>query len=292
MHAEGHRGIAVGLEADGIIEVTRVRRVDGDDGLAGQVLALAECAVAVGGLEAGQGGAGVVQRGWGKLIGKSVGTNDRERLDLSRAGDAQAFNDDADRQFARAWVLDDLDDDLVAHFWPGLADVPHDDRRYQCLAVRQNEPRTVGLRKRADEPALAAADDLDDLAAEDHLPAPLAGRGCAGDDRVAVHGAASAFRGDEQVAVAVGLVGHDETEALGVRPVRAYNAGAHWRKRQRVLRPDDDPSGVPQPLDGLAERAVLLVLDAHLPGKLPFLERLILPPGQELHYGVNVLFRH
>ena len=86
MNAESDRAVAACLETDCVIEISRIRRVDGDNGQAGQVFAIGEGTAVIVGVEPGQGGAGFFKCLRGKLVDQAVGANYRERFDFGRAG--------------------------------------------------------------------------------------------------------------------------------------------------------------------------------------------------------------
>ena len=291
VHAERDRPVAVRGQADRIVEVAGVGRVDRDHDLIGHILAPGAFG-RVGRVEGLDGRPGVVHRGLGELILDPVRPDDRLRLDRGGAGLPERLDDHPRRQFAPMGILSDLDDDLRARLRTGGADVADDDRRVRLLAFRLDEPGPPRLGERADEAVLAPPEDLDDLPGIERLPVaatPLAG---AGDHEVAAHRPARVLRRDEQVAVGVGRRGRDEAEPARVRPELAHDARGHLGQRQGVAFAEDDVPGVAEALDRLAERAVLRVGDAHLSRELARLEGLVVPPRKMFEYCVCVPFRH
>src|SRR5690606_39104708 len=129
---------------------------------------------------------------------------------------AEHARDDALGEHVALGVLDDLDDDLVAGLDVLGGGVADNDGLREFAPVGLHEPLLPLLEDVAGEGGALALEDLDDLADEALLVAATALARDEDAHAVAGEGAAGRVRGDEDVALAVLVVGADEAEALGV----------------------------------------------------------------------------
>ncbi len=243
VHAE-HPGRAVFFvsrveldDADGIIEVLGVGRVDGDDEVFGEVFAVGGDGFA----DAFGGVACLVGDVLGEGHGQAEGVHDRVGLDIGLAGFAQDLRDDALGEFVvgRLAVGQQLDDDLGVLGGVGAADVSDEDRIAECSTVGDDDPELAFARECAGVASLSALDDFDDDACEGRaVPAGgaafLVGEDL-GSDAVAGHGVGGVAGRDEQVAVLDELVGHEEAEAVGVLPEQADDELARRGEADRAF---------------------------------------------------------
>ena len=145
----------------GVVEVAGVGRVDGDDQVAGEVLAAVEVVF----VEGGGGVAGLLQGVLGKLVGQAEGADDRQRIDARLAARPEHLGDDAFAAVLRRREAQHLEDDLVVGpgaLGPGIADV---DAVAEDGAVDADVALAVALEVGADELPRGPLQDAQDLAA-------------------------------------------------------------------------------------------------------------------------------
>ena len=222
VHAEAPARGAVAFEplhADRVVEVASVGRIDGDGEQAGQILAIAPRSRGVP-LEVRRHGAGLLEHGLGKGTGQPVAGDDRGGLDIELAGLAEDLDDHALAEHAVAGMVQQFEDDLVAALRVLRAGIADDDRIVQHPAVGDREPLRTVLLQRAAEARASAGDDLLDATVEVlGLVANGAATGTAAAaedpraDAIAADRIADAFGGNEEVALAEGLIRDHEAEA-------------------------------------------------------------------------------
>ena len=254
--AQGAEPPVVAREADGVVEVPRRRRVDGDDERIAQVGAVLQLGL----VEVSRLLSGVFQGVVVEDVGDAERPDDGQRVDARLAALPQDLGDDALALDLRRRIPDHLDGDLVAGLRALRAGVADVDGRGERLAVDLDVAATLLLEVVADEHARGPRDHADDLAlvVEAGRVRPL--HDLHG-HHVARGGVEPAVGGDVDVVVpALRLLGADEAEALRRSAERADEEALVRRGRLReglVLR-QVELSLPDQGLHGRAELGVIL----------------------------------
>ena len=167
------------------------------------------------GLEAGRGGAGLLDTFFRELLGKPEGLDHGLGFNIGESRLAQNLGDDAFTQLVADGVGRDLDDDLVAGAGVLDARVLDNDGLGEFLAVGKDEPEPAPLGELAGEAGAFALDDLENVPGD----VALAVAGGAVDlhaDAIAGEGVGDGVGRDENVALAEGDFRDDEAEAAGI----------------------------------------------------------------------------
>ena len=160
VNAENPAALLVRFETDRVVEILRIRRVDGHDHLAGTVLAFPQRLAR----ERSGGGPRLLQ-GLGFELARQMKLMDhRPDLRVILSGSAEHLDDHAASQDVLARIGEDFHDDFV--FFAGVlgGDVLDDDRLDERGAVGLHQPGLRMPHQGADEPVVRPLHHGDDLA--------------------------------------------------------------------------------------------------------------------------------
>jgi hypothetical protein len=312
------RGVV--LQADGVVKVARVGRVDGEDELGRQVLAGFPRAVLFL-LEALARFAGFLDGLFAEHLAQAVALDDRLRLHIGATGLAEHLHDDALGVVVLGGVAHDLEHDLVAGLCVLGVRVANDHRVAQGAAVWNDVVLALDLGERARERSLAALDDFEhatghallgaeaSAAARATRPARAAGAAASAAEcaataarvappqHLAAHGVAvqrvlGVPRGYVQVALSRGGFGNDEAKPARVELQAPRDLLAVLGQAQLLVLAHVEPAGRGQLLNSLRKGLLGLFWYAHLPTNLVDCGGLVVVVGQVIDDALGEAKRH
>ncbi len=153
-------GLLVARQADGVVEIAGVGRVDGDDRVLREVFAAVEVSFVkrLGRLPR------FLKGRLGKHVGEAERADDREGVDAGLAIRPQHLDDNAFATVFRAGKAQHLEDDLVVRLRPLGARVADKDTVTEDGAVDADEAFSLALEVGADEMARGPLEDTEDAA--------------------------------------------------------------------------------------------------------------------------------
>ena len=288
VHAEHPVAVGVAVQADRVVEVLGIRRIDRDDHLVADVLSL--------GAWFGAEGRGGAARLFQALLIECSRQMElpQNRLDfrLVPPGAAEHLDDHTPRQVLLIRIRQDLDDNLVFLLGVLGRDVFDDNRLDKPAPIRLNDQRLRMPGQGPDELIVGSFEHLDDLTRIPGLASPHAFARRLGKDGVAGHGVACAVGGDEQIAVRIRFERHDEAETFGVLAEGADNLAGHGGQSHEVAASDDDVPGAAQLFEGRFEFRIGVRLHAQRFGQLRHLHRGVIGMLEQLDNPVSIHVRH
>ncbi len=282
------RGAFELAEGDGVVEVAGVIGVDGGDEFVGEVFAVGhELSRVVG----HGGGAGLGEDGFGEGAGEVELADDALEFYLGLAFSAEDFGDDALGELVALGIFEDFEDDFVIFGTVFGGDVADFDGGFEDVAVGDDDPSTGLFGKRADDFIGGAFENFDDAAGDIFSVAGVvffADDDFSG-DVVAGDGVEVFACGDEEIAVGVGFVRDDETEAAGGLAENAGDFVSDGGESEGAAGGDNDFVGGGEFIDGPFEFFLALRRDAELFGEVGGADRFAVLAAEEVDDRVVVL---
>ena len=255
-------------DGDGVVEVLRVRWVNGQRKGFGEIFAGTRNPAP----EGPGGGRGLLQDSSGERAGQAVGNDDRLRLDIRPPRLTEHPEDDPLVALGGPCLAKQLDDHLVTGLGALCARIANQDRLNQQPADVLDVPRAATTKEHADKALTPALEHLDDppgkrTATRFHLgpswlpddpgPNPIAGNRVAG-----------SARRYEQIAVPVGRVRQHEAKAAGIPPKPPDHLLRVARQSHKPVGFDLDQVLPSQLLDRLFKNLPVLRVDAQIASDL------------------------
>ncbi len=250
VHAEDPALLPVAREADGVVEILGVRRVDRDDQFFRDILAAA-CVLRI---ERRPRVGRLHEAGHVESIVQTMTLDDRGNLGIEPPRPAQDLRNHAPGRLGMRGVGANLDGDLVP-----VADAPGIDTfqldgPQEIAAVRLDQPAGLLLAQRPDDRRMGPPEHLDNPAGDPVLLPPRVAAHDLRHDPVARHRAAGRLGRDEHVARIRKLLGRDEPVPARVGPEDARDLVGQRGQADDVPRPDNHPAPGAQRIERLAER--------------------------------------
>ena len=269
-------------DGDRVVEILRVGRIDGEDELRGEILAvlpLSSVSCSVGcTLERHRGLAGLLERLWRKDLADHVAGDDRLRLDIGPSRRTKHLENDAFGQRAFFRPQQNVEDDLVAFLRVLGGWIAHHDWFANRATIGLDEPFAAALDQRARVARLTALEHFDH-SAEDVIARrswrntgatipTIAATGNAHAHAVAAHSILGLALGNEEIAFAIGNQRLQKAKAARRDLDGAFDLFGQTRQAQALVLADLKARFFGELANGFAEGWLVLVGDAQLPRDL------------------------
>ena len=269
-------------DGDRVVEILRVGRIDGEDELRGEILAvlpLSSVSCSVGRtLERHRGLAGLLERLWRKDLADHVAGDHRLRLDIGPSRRTKHLENDAFGQRAFFRPQQNVEDDLVAFLRVFGGWIAHHDWFANRATIGLDEPFAAALDQRARVARLTALEHFDH-SAEDVIARrswrntgatipTIAATGNAHAHAVAAHSILGLALGNEEIAFAIGNQRLQKAKAARRDLDGAFDLFGQTRQAQALVLADLKARFFGELANGFAEGWLVLVGDAQLPRDL------------------------
>ena len=281
------------LQADRVVVVLGIGRVDRADRLAGQVFAVFGDLLG----QLGGGLAGLFHHLLGEVLVQAKGPHGRQRLDVRQARLAQHLGDHA--LGVRPAIVGEnrqVQHHLVAHLGVLAFDVADQHRGAEHPTVDHHAKLLALLNQRARVRLLGPLQHLGDVANERALAAAVVAPALLTDHLglhpVAAHRLAQLAGGNKQIPVFGGVFGGQKAKTLFVAPQGADHRVPGRGQRDRVLSAGHHAAVAHQTVNRLGKGIAVRIRDLHRLAKLIHRAGLVMPTGDVLKNAGFLLFNH